>query len=78
MATAQRGGCPRPQGYNPPPGPLVQGAGETAAGLQLVRDNTRSGFSINITLYGQADKKIADRVKRYVERTNRRQYRLSE
>jgi len=55
----------------------VQGAGETAAGLQLVRDNTRSGFSINITLYGQADKKIADRAKRYVERTNRRQYRLS-
>jgi hypothetical protein len=51
---------------------------ETVAGLQLVRDNTLSGFSINITLYGQADKRIADRAKRYVERTNRRRYRLSE
>ena len=50
---------------------------ETVAGLQLVRDNTPSGFSLNITLYGQADRKTADRAKLYVERTNRRRYRLS-
>ena len=50
----------------------------TVAGLQLVRNASPSGFSINITLYGLADKKTADRAKVYVERVNQRQYRLTE
>ena len=51
---------------------------ETVAGLQLVRNASPSGFSINITLYGLADKKTADRAKVYVERVNQRLYRLTE
>jgi hypothetical protein len=49
---------------------------ETVGGLRLIRHASPSGFSINITLYGLADKKTADRAKVFVERVNRRQYRL--
>lgn len=51
---------------------------ETVAGIQLVRDNTPWGFSIKITLYGQTNKKLADRAKSFVQRANQRRYRLSE
>jgi hypothetical protein len=51
---------------------------ETVAGLQLIRDNTPAGFSVKITLYGQADRKKADRARVCVEREKRRQFRLTE
>ena len=34
---------------------------ETVAGIQIIRNNTPAGFSVRVTLYGKADKKIADR-----------------
>jgi hypothetical protein len=39
---------------------------ETIAGIQVIRDNTAAGFSVKITLYGKADKRIADRALTYV------------
>lgn len=50
---------------------------ETVAGIRLIRDNTPAGFSVEITLYGKADKRIADRALIYVEREKRRQFRLT-
>jgi hypothetical protein len=38
--------------------------------------NTVAGFSVKITLYGKADKRIADRALTYVEREKRRRFRL--
>jgi hypothetical protein len=37
---------------------------ETVGGIQIVRDNTPSGFSVRVTLYGQADEKVANRANR--------------
>src|SRR6202047_1387523 len=34
---------------------------ETVGGIQIIRSNTSGGFSVRVTLYGKADKKIADR-----------------
>ena len=51
---------------------------QTVAGIQIVRDNSPSGFSIRVTLYGKADQKIADRAMNCVQREKRRQYRLIE
>jgi hypothetical protein len=50
---------------------------ETVAGIQLIRDNSPAGFSAKITLYGRADKKVADRAMTCVEREKRRHYRLT-
>jgi hypothetical protein len=47
---------------------------ETVAGIRLLRDNSPAGFSV--TLYGKADKRVADRALIYVEREKRRQFRL--
>jgi hypothetical protein len=47
---------------------------DTVAGIQLLRDNTPAGFSIKITLYGKADKKIDDRAMIFVQREKRRHY----
>ena len=49
---------------------------ETIAGIQLIRDNTKAGFSVKITLYGKADKRIANRALTYVEREKQRRFRL--
>jgi len=51
---------------------------ETVAGIQLIRDNSPAGFSTKVTLYGRADKKVADRAMICVQRVKRRQYRLTE
>jgi hypothetical protein len=51
---------------------------ETVAGIQLIRDNSPAGFLAKITLYGRADKKVADRAMIYVQREKRRHYRLTE
>ena len=51
---------------------------ETVAGIRLIRDNSPAGFSAKITLYGRADKKVADRAMVCVQREKRRHYRLTE
>ena len=51
---------------------------ETVAGIQLIRDNSPAGFSAKVTLYGRADKKVADRAMICVQREKRRHYRLTE
>ena len=50
---------------------------ETISGIQLIRDNSPAGFSARITLYGRADKKMADRAMIYVQREKRRHFRLT-
>jgi len=51
---------------------------ETVAGIQLIRDNSPAGFAARVTLYGRADKKVADRAMICVQREKRRHYRLTE
>ncbi len=51
---------------------------QTVTGIQIVRNNSPSGFSIRVTLYGKADQKIADRAMNCVQREKRRQYHLIE
>lgn len=51
---------------------------ETVAGIQLVRDGSRAGFSVKVTLWGQASKIVIDRATSCVEREMRRRYRLTE
>ena len=48
----------------------------TIGGIQIVRDNTPGSFSVRVTLYGQADKKTADRAINYVQRKKRRHFHL--
>jgi hypothetical protein len=49
---------------------------ETVSGIQIIRDNTPTGFTVRITLYREADKKIADRAISCVQREKRRQFHL--
>jgi hypothetical protein len=51
---------------------------QTVSGIQIIRDNSPAGFSVRITLYGEADEKIADRAMIYIEREQRRRFRLIE
>jgi hypothetical protein len=51
---------------------------ESVSGIQIVRDNSPSGFSVRVTLYGQATKKIADRAMVSVQREKRRHFHLTE
>jgi hypothetical protein len=51
---------------------------ETIAGIQIVRDNTSRGFSVRVTLYGEADKKTADRAIHCVQREKQRHFHLAE
>jgi hypothetical protein len=51
---------------------------ETVAGIQIIRNNTPAGFSVRVTLYGNADVKTADRAIICVQREKRRQYHLIE
>jgi hypothetical protein len=51
---------------------------ETISGIQIIRDNTPSGFSVRVTLYGKADKKTADRAIACVQREKRRNFHLTE
>jgi hypothetical protein len=41
---------------------------ETVSGIQIIRDNSPAGFSVRVTLYGEAHEKIADRAIIYVQR----------
>ena len=51
---------------------------ETVGGIHIIRDNTPGGFSARGTLYGKADKKIADRAINCVQREKRRHFRLND
>jgi hypothetical protein len=52
---------------------------ETVGGIQIIRGSNRPGsFSVRVTLYGKADKKIADRAIIYVQREKRRHFHLTE
>jgi hypothetical protein len=51
---------------------------ETVGGIQIIRDNTPGGFSVRGTLYGKADKKIADRAINCVQREKRRHFHLND
>jgi hypothetical protein len=49
---------------------------ETVAGLQIVRSNKPGTFSVRVTLYGNANSKLADRAIKCVEREKRRSFHL--
>jgi hypothetical protein len=46
-------------------------------GIQILRSNKPGGFSVRVTLYGKADKKIADRAIICVQREKRRHFHLT-
>jgi hypothetical protein len=51
---------------------------ETVGGIQILRSNKPGGFSVRVTLYGKADKKIADRAIICVQREKRGHFQLTE
>jgi len=51
---------------------------ETVGGIQIMRSNKPGDFSVRVTLYGKADKKIADRAINCVQREKRRHFHLTE
>ena len=51
---------------------------ETVGGIQIMRSNKPGDFSVRVTLYGKADKKIADRAIICVQREKRRHFHLTE
>jgi hypothetical protein len=51
---------------------------ESVAGIQIIRDGAPGNFSIRITLYGEAQKKIADRAISCVQREKRRHFHLND
>ena len=51
---------------------------ETVSGIQLVRGHGEGQFCINVTLYGVATKKLADRAAKCIEREKQRFFSLAE
>ena len=51
---------------------------ETVTGIQLIRDGSKPGFSVKVTLAGTADSIVIDRATACVQREMRRRYRLTE
>jgi len=51
---------------------------ETVGAIQIVRDKTPGGFAVRVTLYGKADKRIADRAINCVQREKRRLFHLND
>jgi hypothetical protein len=51
---------------------------ETVGGIQIIREKSPGSFSVRVTLYGKADKKIADRAINCVQREKRRHFHLSD
>jgi len=47
-------------------------------GIQIIRSNKPGDFSVRVTLYGKADKKIADRAIKFVQREKRRHFHLND
>jgi hypothetical protein len=48
------------------------------SGIQIIRSNTSGGFSVRVTLYGKADKKIVDRAIICFQREKRRHFHLND
>ena len=51
---------------------------ETVGAIQIIRERASGGFSVRVTLYGKADKKLADRAIRFVQREKRRNFHLKD
>lgn len=51
---------------------------ETVSGIQIIRDNSPAGFSVRVTLYGEAEERVADRAMNCVQREKRRHFHLTE
>jgi hypothetical protein len=51
---------------------------ETVSGIQIIRDNSPGGFAVRVTLYGNAEQKLADRAIHCVHREMRRHFHLTE
>ena len=51
---------------------------ETIGAIQIVRLKTPGSFSVRVTLYGHADRKIADRAVSFVQREKRRLFHLTD
>ena len=51
---------------------------ETVGAIQIIREKGPGGFSVRVTLYGQADRKTADRAMIFVQREKRRLYHLKD
>ena len=50
---------------------------ETVGAIRIIRNKTPGSFSLQITLYGKAPKKTADRASSYVERQKRQYFHLT-
>ena len=51
---------------------------ETVGAIQIIREKNPGSFSVRVTLYGEADRKIADRASSFVQREKRRLYHLTD
>ena len=51
---------------------------ETVGAIRIIREKMPGDFSIQITLYGKAQKKTADRAMNYVQREKRRHFHLTD
>jgi hypothetical protein len=51
---------------------------ETIGAIHIVRDKTPGAFSVRVTLYGKAEKRIADRAINCVQREKRRHFHLND
>jgi hypothetical protein len=51
---------------------------ETVGAIQIIREKTAGGFSVRVTLYGNAGKKTADRAINCVQREMRRNFHLTD
>ena len=51
---------------------------ETVGAIQIIREKNPGTFSVRVTLYGQADRKTADRAINFVQREKRRLYHLTD
>ena len=51
---------------------------EAVGGIQIIRDRTPRSYSVRVTLYGDSDKKTADRAINCVQREKRRLFHLND
>jgi hypothetical protein len=58
--------------------PYDSGPGARPSGIQIIRDNSPAGFSVRVTLYGEAEERVADRAMNCVQREKQRHFHLTE
>jgi hypothetical protein len=51
---------------------------ESVSAIRIIREETPGGFSVQVTLYGKANKKTADRAVNYVQRQKRQYFHLTD